>query len=377
LQARNPDSGFQCLVTGCFGDFGSSIATFSGPAPCNPHLDGSCNSQGGGRYFLLGENSPQNNARFIETSGHWMTFEFRVGRYGANENLVSSSLVADPVAPIGDYNEDGTTDSADYTVWRDNLGTSYALPNRGAGIAGDVSLEDYNAWKTNFGSAAASPYVFEIGGGLDINGKPPTNPLNNPEGTYTPHVTFDFDRVSFHFGGALDADQAFFEDVEITKQTIQTLDLLVDNSTGETTIRNMFPSSFEIAYYEITSESQSLRETGGWVSLDSLEGDDPVGEGWDEAGGSNDSILSEANLLGSVILDQNDTLSLGNAFKTIANGGVQGSEDLQFFFGLANGSSVKGTVTYVNSSFSAVPEPHAVGLCLPGVFYFRRKVRRS
>jgi hypothetical protein len=177
-------------------------------------------------------------------------------------------------------------------------------------------------------------------------------------------------------GGALDADQAIFEDIEINKQTIQTLDLLVDKSSGATNIRNMLPSSFEIAYYEITSESQSLRKTG-WASLDSMEDGDPIGEGWDEAGGNNDSILSEANLLGSVVLDQNDTLSVGNAFKTIANGGTQGSEDLQFYFGLVDGSTVKGTVTYTNSGFSAVPEPRTLDLFLPGVFYFRRGAQRA
>ncbi len=51
----------------------------------------------------------------------------------------------------GDYNEDGFVDAADYTIWRDNLGTSFILPNRDPGLGGDVSFDDYLAWADNFG----------------------------------------------------------------------------------------------------------------------------------------------------------------------------------------------------------------------------------
>jgi hypothetical protein len=48
----------------------------------------------------------------------------------------------------GDYNEDHVVNAADYTVWRNNLGSSTALPNDdSAGVAAD----DYDRWKTNFG----------------------------------------------------------------------------------------------------------------------------------------------------------------------------------------------------------------------------------
>lgn len=39
----------------------------------------------------------------------------------------------------GDFNNDGTADAADFTVWRDNLGSLY-------------TMDDYAAWKRNFGS---------------------------------------------------------------------------------------------------------------------------------------------------------------------------------------------------------------------------------
>ncbi|QDU91607.1 Autotransporter-associated beta strand repeat protein [Pirellulimonas nuda] len=56
---------------------------------------------------------------------------------------------------IGDYNSDGFVDAADYTVWRDNLGTNFALPNRDPANMGVISNADYTTWKSNFGLPAA------------------------------------------------------------------------------------------------------------------------------------------------------------------------------------------------------------------------------
>jgi hypothetical protein len=39
----------------------------------------------------------------------------------------------------GDFNQNGVVDAADYTVWRDGLGTTY-------------TQEHYNTWRTNFGA---------------------------------------------------------------------------------------------------------------------------------------------------------------------------------------------------------------------------------
>ena len=54
----------------------------------------------------------------------------------------------------GDYNENNSVDAADYTIWRNNFGTNFDLPNRGQGITGPVSGLDYNTWKSNFGSGS-------------------------------------------------------------------------------------------------------------------------------------------------------------------------------------------------------------------------------
>ena len=63
----------------------------------------------------------------------------------------------DEVAAVpGDYNNNGTVDAADYTLWRDNLGQMVALDNEGDGITpGEVTQEDYDFWAANFGNSNA------------------------------------------------------------------------------------------------------------------------------------------------------------------------------------------------------------------------------
>lgn len=53
---------------------------------------------------------------------------------------------------LGDFNADGTVDSADYTLWRDTLGTRDTQTNH----SGDhiVDAVDYQIWRANFGRTA-------------------------------------------------------------------------------------------------------------------------------------------------------------------------------------------------------------------------------
>ncbi len=50
----------------------------------------------------------------------------------------------------GDYNDDQSVDAADYTVWRDNLGTATTLPNDTT--PGSVDSVDYDIWRDNYGA---------------------------------------------------------------------------------------------------------------------------------------------------------------------------------------------------------------------------------
>lgn len=56
--------------------------------------------------------------------------------------------------PAGDYNDNGTVDAADYTVWRDHLNQTFQLPNEVSGVSpGSVTTADYDEWKSRFGNA--------------------------------------------------------------------------------------------------------------------------------------------------------------------------------------------------------------------------------
>lgn len=66
--------------------------------------------------------------------------------------VVYADFAAEGLA--GDYNNDGVVDARDYTVWRDNLGTSVTLPNDET--PGSVTAADYEVWRTNYGQSAGA-----------------------------------------------------------------------------------------------------------------------------------------------------------------------------------------------------------------------------
>ncbi|MGE3243663.1 MAG: hypothetical protein AB7G28_22600 [Pirellulales bacterium] len=55
--------------------------------------------------------------------------------------------------PLGDFNYDGVIDAADYTVWRDSIGSTTHLDADGD-FDGVVGVLDYELLKSNFGSTA-------------------------------------------------------------------------------------------------------------------------------------------------------------------------------------------------------------------------------
>jgi hypothetical protein len=56
----------------------------------------------------------------------------------------------------GDFNDDGVVNAADYTVWRNKVGTSVAVRGKeGDGnYDGEVTKADYYVWKKHFGDSA-------------------------------------------------------------------------------------------------------------------------------------------------------------------------------------------------------------------------------
>jgi hypothetical protein len=70
--------------------------------------------------------------------------------------LYSLGVLTISVGLLGDYNNNGTVDAADYVVWRHTLGQT------GVGIAADgngdnfINQLDYNVWAMHFGETAGS-----------------------------------------------------------------------------------------------------------------------------------------------------------------------------------------------------------------------------
>ena len=63
------------------------------------------------------------------------------------------------VAVAGDYNGDGRVNAADYTTWRDTLGSTSDLRANGDNTGGSVNkidTADYNFWKAHFGSISGA-----------------------------------------------------------------------------------------------------------------------------------------------------------------------------------------------------------------------------
>jgi hypothetical protein len=62
-------------------------------------------------------------------------------------------IIPDLNALPGDYNQNGIVDAADYTVWRDNLGSGTSLANDDTP---GVGQDDYDRWVLHFGEMAGS-----------------------------------------------------------------------------------------------------------------------------------------------------------------------------------------------------------------------------
>lgn len=95
-------------------------------------------SSGEARYRVI---APGGNTTAI-TSWDGNLYDFEITTATAPEGI------------IGDFNDDGDVDAADYTVWRDNLGSTVVLPNDDS--PGTVDNSDYSDWVTNFGMSGGS-----------------------------------------------------------------------------------------------------------------------------------------------------------------------------------------------------------------------------
>jgi hypothetical protein len=130
------------------------------------------------------------------------------------------------------------------------------------------------------------------------------------------------------------------------------LELEVNSTTGQVVIVNDSQFSIDLDYYEITSASGSLdRTASGWNSLQTPSGNPPgfpagngTGNGWEQLGNLNDTLVAEAYLQGASTLAPDGSVNLGNLF----DGGTQ---DLMLRYRTANGVFITAAVNYLTSEF--------------------------
>ena len=72
----------------------------------------------------------------------------------AVESYLNAKYFNFSMGTVGDYNGDNFVDAADYTVWRDNLGTTNVLQHDP--IGGTIGSAQYDQWKAHFGASAGS-----------------------------------------------------------------------------------------------------------------------------------------------------------------------------------------------------------------------------
>ena len=91
-------------------------------------------------------------------TGDYFGYRNRFANTATNANISydNFSIGPTPAGTLGDYNDDGSVDAADYVVWRRHLGTTFTLPHEDpSATPNDVTPEDYNVWRTHFGEGTS------------------------------------------------------------------------------------------------------------------------------------------------------------------------------------------------------------------------------
>ena len=87
----------------------------------------------------------------VDFTGYYGDYEVTIGGKTFPLSLVKGTPAYSVVTAPGDYNGDGIVNAADYTIWRQTLGSTTDLRADGNG---DLVIDagDYNIWSSNFGT---------------------------------------------------------------------------------------------------------------------------------------------------------------------------------------------------------------------------------
>lgn len=208
-----------------------------------------------------------------------------------------------------------------------------------------ITFDGGDTWSSVTG--AASNYVSQYAGAVRGTGFP--NATSGPFADFTFAEQNGINGIRLIGNGAGPADDNGFIGVnEFEAIGIpQSLTLEVNTTTGVTRLLNDVQSSISLDFYEIASASSSLN-VAGWDSLENAAGNpagfpsgDGTGNGWEELGNFDSSVVAEAFLLGSSTLAPEASASLGALF-------AGGAEDLQLRYRTTSGHFVAVPATYVS-----------------------------
>jgi hypothetical protein len=95
----------------------------------------------------------------IDSPNRWLTFllpdSATSGPDRPGPSVIQLRSTSAPVDVLGDFNQNGKVDGADYVVWRENEGLSITLPNSGS-LTSPVGQDHYNLWRSKFGNVSGS-----------------------------------------------------------------------------------------------------------------------------------------------------------------------------------------------------------------------------
>lgn len=83
-------------------------------------------------------------------------FTTKIAPFSSVAAVPLSTVVRESTLQFGDYNRNGTVDAADYSVWRETLGTGVSIYSGADGNGnGTIDIGDYTVWNAHFGLVSA------------------------------------------------------------------------------------------------------------------------------------------------------------------------------------------------------------------------------
>jgi hypothetical protein len=81
--------------------------------------------------------------------------DVRIFNTALNDAEIAALIPPIPPPQVGDFNENGKVDAADYVLWRKNVDGVTALPNDN-GLGTPITTAHYDLWRANFGNPLGS-----------------------------------------------------------------------------------------------------------------------------------------------------------------------------------------------------------------------------